>query len=272
MAERDLDDLRASQVSIMLQGRRATWCPTATRSRTSPSPALGPATYARSAGAARDPGRRRARRPCARLLARALGRAAASWPPVAVALAPRPGLLARGRTDEPARPCGQGTPCWTPSPAPTGTSVRPSSSSLTTRPSPRVCLVTVTIRDGKIGGEGRLGEEYAVGHGDGFLPLPAHVLPVLPPGTLVRVQPTSEGFLLAVQEQHPSPTRTSRESLGPLRVKRLDGAYGDVVAVPRGRLRHPTGGMLAITGPSGAGKTSLLWPRRGSGVHRHRRG
>lgn len=46
---------------------------------------------------------------------------------------------------------------------------------------------TITIRDGKIGGEGREGEEYAVVTADGFLPLPAPVIADLPPGTLVRV-------------------------------------------------------------------------------------
>ena len=46
---------------------------------------------------------------------------------------------------------------------------------------------TVTIRDGRIGGEGRDGEEYAVVSADGSLPLPAHALEHLPPGTLVRV-------------------------------------------------------------------------------------
>ena len=45
---------------------------------------------------------------------------------------------------------------------------------------------TVTIRDGRVGGEGRSGEEYAVVTADGFLPLPAHVRDDLPPGTLVR--------------------------------------------------------------------------------------
>jgi ABC-type lipoprotein export system ATPase subunit len=59
---------------------------------------------------------------------------------------------------------------------------------------------TVTIRDGKIGGEGRLGEEYAVVTADGFLPLPAHTLPSLPPGTLVRVRHVPEGFLLEVED------------------------------------------------------------------------
>ncbi len=46
---------------------------------------------------------------------------------------------------------------------------------------------TVTIRDGRIGGEGRSGEEFAVVTADGFLPLPAHSLELLPPGTLVRL-------------------------------------------------------------------------------------
>ncbi len=46
---------------------------------------------------------------------------------------------------------------------------------------------TVTIRDGRIGGEGRSGEEYAVVAADGSLPLPDHALGAFPPGTLVRV-------------------------------------------------------------------------------------
>ncbi len=47
---------------------------------------------------------------------------------------------------------------------------------------------TVTIRDGRVGGEGRSGEEFAVVSADGSLPLPAHVLHAYPPGTLLRVQ------------------------------------------------------------------------------------
>lgn len=45
---------------------------------------------------------------------------------------------------------------------------------------------TITIRDGRVGGEGRSGEEFAVVTPDGFLPLPPHVREVLHPGTLVR--------------------------------------------------------------------------------------
>ncbi|MGN6781343.1 MAG: ATP-binding cassette domain-containing protein, partial [Marmoricola sp.] len=52
---------------------------------------------------------------------------------------------------------------------------------------------TVTIRDGRIGGEGRSGEEYAVVTPDGFLPLPLHVREQLLPGTLVRFHRDEDG-------------------------------------------------------------------------------
>jgi ABC-type lipoprotein export system ATPase subunit len=59
---------------------------------------------------------------------------------------------------------------------------------------------TVTIRDGRIGGEGRSGEEYSVVSADGFLPLPAHALEDLPPGTLVRFHPVDGTYQLLVEE------------------------------------------------------------------------
>lgn len=60
---------------------------------------------------------------------------------------------------------------------------------------------TVTIRDGRIGGEGRSGEEYSVVSADGFLPLPAHALAELPPGTLVRFHPVDGGYQLVVEDE-----------------------------------------------------------------------
>lgn len=60
----------------------------------------------------------------------------------------------------------------------------------------RVLPRTVTIRDGRIGGEGRSGEEYAVVTADGFLPLPGHTLDKLPPGTLVRLHEVEDHFEL----------------------------------------------------------------------------
>ena len=47
---------------------------------------------------------------------------------------------------------------------------------------------TVTIRDGRVGGEGRSGEAYAVVSADGSLPLPAAAVGAFPPGALVRVR------------------------------------------------------------------------------------
>lgn len=59
---------------------------------------------------------------------------------------------------------------------------------------------TVTIRDGRIGGEGRNGEEYAVVTADGFLPLLGHVRDQLPPGTLVRIHEVGDHFEIRAEE------------------------------------------------------------------------
>lgn len=59
---------------------------------------------------------------------------------------------------------------------------------------------TVTIRDGRIGGEGRSGEEYAVVTADGFLPLPGHARDRLPPGTLVRLHEVGDHFELRSEQ------------------------------------------------------------------------
>ncbi|MGH8891307.1 MAG: ABC transporter ATP-binding protein [Acidothermaceae bacterium] len=45
---------------------------------------------------------------------------------------------------------------------------------------------TVTIRDGRIGAEGRAGEEYLVVGRDGTVQIPPELLDVLPPGSLAR--------------------------------------------------------------------------------------
>jgi ABC-type lipoprotein export system ATPase subunit len=61
---------------------------------------------------------------------------------------------------------------------------------------------TVTIRDGRVGAEGRHGEEFAVVASDGSLQLPPDVLEVLPPNTLVRIrrQPNGVDLRLASPE------------------------------------------------------------------------
>ncbi len=52
---------------------------------------------------------------------------------------------------------------------------------------------TVTIRDGRVGAEGRRGEEYAVVGRDGSVQLPPDVLEMLPPGTLLHVRRHQSG-------------------------------------------------------------------------------
>jgi putative ABC transport system ATP-binding protein len=51
---------------------------------------------------------------------------------------------------------------------------------------------------------------------------------------------------------------------GPLRVTGVEVRYGPVVALHELGFTVPPGGMLAVTGPSGAGKTSLLWALAGA--------
>ena len=55
---------------------------------------------------------------------------------------------------------------------------------------------TITIRDGRVGGEGRRGEEYAVVSADGSLPLPDEVLDDFPPGSLIRVHRDGDRWTL----------------------------------------------------------------------------
>jgi ABC-type lipoprotein export system ATPase subunit len=60
---------------------------------------------------------------------------------------------------------------------------------------------TVTIRDGRVGAEGRYGVEYAVVGRDGSLHLPPHVLDLLPPDSLVRVIRRDDGVDLRLADE-----------------------------------------------------------------------
>ncbi len=55
---------------------------------------------------------------------------------------------------------------------------------------------TVTIRDGRVGAEGRHGEEYAVIDSSGSVQLPPDVLQILPPNTRVRIVRGPDGVEL----------------------------------------------------------------------------
>ncbi|MCW2758593.1 MAG: transporter related protein [Nocardioidaceae bacterium] len=70
---------------------------------------------------------------------------------------------------------------------------------------------TVTIRDGRVGGEGRSGEEFSVVTADGFLPIPVHVREDLTPGTLVRFHPTDAGYLLIPGDGTSDPASETEE-------------------------------------------------------------
>jgi putative ABC transport system ATP-binding protein len=59
---------------------------------------------------------------------------------------------------------------------------------------------TITIRDGRVGAEGRAGEEFAVVSADGSVPLPPHALAALPPGSLLRVHEEDGRWVLLVEE------------------------------------------------------------------------
>ncbi|HET8684606.1 MAG TPA: ATP-binding cassette domain-containing protein [Micromonosporaceae bacterium] len=81
---------------------------------------------------------------------------------------------------------------------------------------------TVTIRDGRVGAEGRLGEEYAVVGRDGTVHLPADVLRAVAAGTLLRVELQGDGTVLL------SPTVD-----GAVAVPRTGDGVRATVSVPR---------------------------------------
>jgi putative ABC transport system ATP-binding protein len=62
---------------------------------------------------------------------------------------------------------------------------------------------TVTIRDGRVGSEGRHGEEYAVVDGSGSVQLPPDILAILPPTTRVRVVRGPDGVELRIVRDQP---------------------------------------------------------------------
>lgn len=68
---------------------------------------------------------------------------------------------------------------------------------------------TVTIRDGRIGAEGRRGQEYSVITADGSVTLPAEVLADHPPGTLLRIERAGPGLLLSPVGDDPAGTEPS---------------------------------------------------------------
>jgi ABC-type lipoprotein export system ATPase subunit len=58
----------------------------------------------------------------------------------------------------------------------------------------------VTIRDGRVGAEGRGGREFAVIAGDGTVQLPPEMLDAYPPGTLLALEQSADGRFSFVAE------------------------------------------------------------------------
>jgi putative ABC transport system ATP-binding protein len=61
---------------------------------------------------------------------------------------------------------------------------------------------TVTIRDGRVGAEGRRGEDFAVVGRDGSVTLPPDILESVPPGSLLRVTVVEEGAVYLKRTDH----------------------------------------------------------------------
>jgi putative ABC transport system ATP-binding protein len=192
---RVLDRLRAGEISLMLQGADRNLLPDTTpednvgfaqhAARRAGRPLPDPREVLREVGLADH-----ADRPLGGLTPGELQLAA-----VAVAISPRPGLLL---CDEPTSQLDHAARDRVLAALAHANQAYGTTVVLVTH-DPNVARVlprTVTIRDGRIGGEGRSGEEYAVVTADGFLPLPGHARDKLPPGTLVRLHEVDDHFEL----------------------------------------------------------------------------
>lgn len=90
---------------------------------------------------------------------------------------------------------------------------------------------TVTIRDGRVGSEGRHGTQYAVVGRDGTIQLPADALHVLPPDTLVRIVRRSNSVELWPGHET-GPGEVARGEGGPGEVGRGEGGPGEGETAP----------------------------------------
>jgi putative ABC transport system ATP-binding protein len=160
---------------------------------------------------------------------------------------------------------------------------------------------TITIRDGRVGGGGHSGEEFAVVGRDGSVHLPHDILEILPPGTYLRViaQPDGSALLVpasgsaaveplppAVGERYAPGGGDRYQGLGAYAPAAREAYGGDTTRVPLGtedasttRLPHQSvpsqwnGTARQIAGPPAepyAGGTGT-GPIVGDGVHPGRR-
>lgn len=199
---RELDEMRARDVSLMLQGAARNLLPYLTAhgnvrfaqdaARRAGKDLLDPGAVLADLGLDAD-----AHRPLSELTPGHLQLAA-----LAVAMASRPGLLL---ADEPTSQLDHAARDQVLAAIATASRELGTTVVIVTHDPDVAAFLprTVTIRDGRVGGEGRSGEEYAVVTPDGFLPLPGHVRDALAPGTLVRFHPSDDGagYLLVPEEE-----------------------------------------------------------------------
>ena len=217
VSARELDDLRAREIALMLQGAARNLLPYYTPRQ---NVAFAQATARRSGRDLPDPGDfltdvglggDEVDRPLAALTPGHLQLAA-----MAVAVSTQPGVLLAdeptSQLDHEARDLVLRRLEWINRTL--GTTV------VLVTHDPEVAATlprTVTIRDGRVGGEGRLGEEFSVVTADGFLPLPLHVRDDLTAGSLVRFRRVEDHYLLLpegaeeeLDERRPTARETGR--------------------------------------------------------------
>jgi ABC-type lipoprotein export system ATPase subunit len=133
----------------------------------------------------------------------------------------------------------------------------------------------VRIRDGRVAGEARAGEETAVVGRGGWLRVPEELLRRAGIGRTARLEETDAGVLLrasgdAAGDGHGIPEAgpaASGEEVA--RADRLERAYGSRVGLRRVDAGFRSGRLTAVTGPSGSGKTTLLRLLAGLDVPTH---
>ncbi|HEX2771556.1 MAG TPA: ABC transporter ATP-binding protein, partial [Micromonosporaceae bacterium] len=71
---------------------------------------------------------------------------------------------------------------------------------------------TVTIRDGRVGAEGRSGVDFSVVGRDGSVHLPPHVLDVIAPGSLLRAELQPDGSVSLIPSGSSDPVVSEADS------------------------------------------------------------
>ncbi|HWH01788.1 MAG TPA: ATP-binding cassette domain-containing protein, partial [Pilimelia sp.] len=112
---------------------------------------------------------------------------------------------------------------------------------------------TVTIRDGRVGAEGRRGEDYAVVGRDGSVHLPPDVLARVGPGTLLEVRAGPDGAVVLVpvsgDDHGPAGEAVATAGTGPAG----GGAAGERTAGERAAGERAAGERAAAGGAAGGG-------------------